>query len=248
MVPIYFTPITMEKLSNYLHILWRSILSLVLVFFLSLNITAPVFATGVYEMPNVSAGVPTWVIDRAQVMSRLTKTSISDSLDKLYKETGKEVRFVTIHRLDYGETTQTFTDKLFSKWFPTPESQENQVLITLDNVTNTTGIVTGSGLKDILSDGTANSIAQETMIVPLRDGNKYNQSFSDAVDRLSLILSGKEDPGPPVVKTISAVDRTYKTAEETESGRSNYTIIVIGLLIAATVIPMVTYYWYQNQS
>ncbi|MEM6591554.1 MAG: YgcG family protein, partial [Cyanobacteria bacterium P01_C01_bin.73] len=34
--------------------------------------------------------------------------------------------------------------------------------------------------------------------------------------------------------------------EETEENRSNATIIVVGFLIAATVIPMATYYLYQS--
>jgi uncharacterized protein len=39
------------------------------------------------------------------------------------------------------------------------------------------------------------------------------------------------------------VEGTYKKAEETNQG--NATAWVVGLLIAATVIPMATYYIYQ---
>jgi uncharacterized protein len=99
----------------------------------------------------------------------------------------------------------------------------------------------------LLPDATATSITAETMQVPLRDGNKYNQSFGDAADRLATILSGKTDPGPPIVRAAPEVGRTFLKAEETEANRSNFLIIVIGLLIAATVIPMATWWWYQNQ-
>ncbi len=208
---------------------------------------APAQATALYEIPTVSAGVPTWIVDKADILSLSTKGKVKGTLEQLAKQTGKEVRFVTIHRLDYGETIQTLTDKLFKKWFPDSEQQANQALIVLDNVTNTIGIQAGEAVKSTLSDAISTSITTETMQVPLRDGNKYNQSVSDAADRLVAVLSGQADPGPPVIKAAPEVGRTYLKAEETEANRSNFLIIVIGLLIAATVIPMATWWWYQTQ-
>ncbi len=208
----------------------------------------PAQATAIYEIPVVSAGVPTWVVDKADVLSLSTKGTVKANLEQLAKQTGKEVRFVTIHRLDYGETIQTFTDKLFKKWFATPAEQANQALIVLDNVTNTIGIQSGTEVKSTLTDAIATSITTETMQVPLRNGNKYNQSFIDAADRLNAVLSGQADPGPPVVISTPEVGRTYLKAEETEANRTNFLVVVIGLLIIATVIPMATWWWYQNQS
>jgi uncharacterized protein len=208
---------------------------------------APALATAIYEIPAVSAGVPTWVIDKADVLSLSTEGKVKGTLEQLAKDTGKEIRFLTIHRLDYGETIQTFTDKVFKKWFPDPAQQANQALIVLDNVTNTIGIQSGDGVKATLTDAIAKSITSETMQVPLRDGNKYNQSFDDATTRLVAVISGQTDPGPPVIKSAPEVGRTYLKAEETEANRGSFTIVVIGLLIAATVIPMATWWWYQTQ-
>ncbi len=207
----------------------------------------PAQATALYEVPTVAAGVPTWIVDKADILSLSTKGKVKGTLEQLAQQTGKEVRFVTIHRLDYGETIQTFTDKLFKKWFPDADLQANQTLIVLDNVTNTIGIQSGEAVKSTLTEPIAKSIVTETMQVPLRDGNKYNQSFDDAATRLNAVLSGQPDPGPPVIKSAPEVGRTYLKAEETEANRSNFLIIVIGLLIAATVIPMATWWWYQTQ-
>ncbi len=236
---------SMSYIRSYLN---RLLLSIVVVT-LSIGIFAlPAQATAIYEIPVVSAGVPTWVVDKAEVLSLSTKGTVKGTLEQLAKQTGKEVRFVTIHRLDYGETIQTFTDKLFKKWFATPEEQANQALIVLDNVTNTIGIQTGTEVKSLLTEPIATSIIAETMPAPLRNGNKYNQAFTDATDRLVAVLSGKADPGPPVVISTPEVGRTYLKAEETEANRTNFLTIVIGLLIVATVIPMATWWWYQNQS
>jgi uncharacterized protein len=232
-----------------IHSYFRKILLSVIAIAISISTFAlPAQATALYELPTVSAGEPTWIIDKADILSLSTKGKVRGTLEQLAKQTGKEVRFVTIHRLDYGETIQTFTDKVFKKWFPTEELQANNVLILLDNVTNTIGIQSGTTVKSTLTEAIATSIVSETMQIPLQSGNKYNQAVSDAADRLVPILSGQADPGPPKVIEAPEVGRTFLKAEETDANRTNFLVIVIGLLIVATVIPMATWWWYQNQS
>lgn len=204
--------------------------------------TTPAWATGVFDIPKVAAGQQTWIVDQANLFSRINETKISDQLQELAKQTGKEVRIVTIHRLDYGETAESLTNKLFDAWFPTLSERSNQVLLFIDDVTNGVGIRTGESVKSLLPDDIAESVAQETVMVPLRDGNRYNQAFLDATERLVAVLSGQEDPGPPVVEDNINVEGTFTRAEDTDDYTA--TIVVVVLLIAATVIPMVTYYWY----
>ncbi|MBD2385467.1 photosystem II repair protein Psb32 [Cylindrospermum sp. FACHB-282] len=200
----------------------------------------PTLATGVYQIPNFAAD--TWVLDQGEVISRLNEGQISSAFEDLGKQTGNEVRIVTIRRLDYGETPESFTKGLFEKWFPTKEAQANQTLLVIDTVTNGTAIISGDQVKSVLTDAIAESVASETLSAPLRNGNKYNQAFLDASDRLVAVLSGKPDPGPPQIVQKIQVEGTFKKAEDTDQG--NATAWVVGLLIAATVIPMATYYIY----
>jgi uncharacterized protein len=203
-------------------------------------------ATGVYQIPNLIPG-ETWIVDQGEVISRLNEGKISSALEDLAKNTGNEVRIVTIRRLDYGETPETFTKALFEKWFPTKEAQANQTLLVIDTLTNANAIMTGDKVKSLMSDEIATSVASDTLMAPLRDGNKYNQAFLDASSRLVAVLSGEPDPGPPQIVDKVQVEGTFTKAEETDKG--NATAWVVGLLIAATVIPMATYYIYQvNQS
>ncbi|NJM23066.1 MAG: YgcG family protein [Richelia sp. SL_2_1] len=218
----------------------KLILSLAMVIFVSSVFTVPAFATGVYDIPNLTSD--TWIVDEADLISRFNQGKISSAFDELAKQTGNEVRIVTIRRLDYGETPESFTKALFEKWFPTKEAQANQTLLTIDSVTNGTAIITGDQVKSIMSDDIAKSIASETVLVPLRNGNKYNQALLDAQERLVTVLSGKQDPGPPEITNEVQVEGTFTKAEETNQG--NATAWVVGLLIAATVIPMATYYIY----
>jgi uncharacterized protein len=200
----------------------------------------PASATGVYQIPSLTAD--TWILDQGDVISRLNEGQISKAFKDLARETGNEVRIVTIRRLDYGETPESFAKGLFSKWFPTAAEQANQVLLLVDTVTNGTNLISGDQVKSVLTDAIAQSVAEETLGTALRGGNKYNQGFLDVSDRLVAVLSGKPDPGPPAVIDTVKVEGTFTKAEETNQG--NATAWVVGLLIAATVIPMATYYIY----
>ncbi|MEO1403687.1 MAG: TPM domain-containing protein [Cyanobacteria bacterium J06635_1] len=233
---------------RYSQVVSRWVVAVAIAVFTLCITSTPAQATGVYDLP-VTVDESIWVIDDANQITRLNEGKLSSAFKQLGNQTGNEVRVVTIHRLDYGETAQTLADKLLAQWFPTPEAQANQAVIVLDDVTNDVGIRVGDEAAQLLTSEIAESVTQETIKLPLVQGNKYNQAFLDASDRVVAVLSGQPDPGPPeVTSTIANIDveGTFATAEETEANRSNSTVVVIVLLVLATVIPMATYYWYQS--
>ena len=232
----------LNQIFNWKKHIQRLILPLVLMILATQLVAEPAIATGVYQMPSLSSGAHTWVIDQAEVLSRFNEGKISSALEDLAKQTGNEVRMVTIRRLDYGETAESLTNKLFEKWFPTEEAQANQTLLLIDSLSSGIAIRTGDKVKSLMPDDIAQSVVSETILIPLREGDKYNQAFLDASDRLVAVLSGKPDPGPPQIAETANLEGTFKRAEETDTG--NATIWVIGLLLAATIIPMATYYLY----
>ncbi|MEO6860656.1 MAG: TPM domain-containing protein [Microcoleus sp.] len=236
----------LKQLFNWRNYLQQAAAAIAIALIASQIAVLPALATGVYEMPVLSAGDQTWVFDKGDVLSRSSESSITSELDKVEKQTGKQVRFVTIHRLDYGETVATFSDQLFEQWFPTKEDRANQILLVLDTVTNSAAIRTGEGVKSLLPDEIAQSVAGETVQVPLREANKYNEALTEASSRIATVMSGEPDPGAPEVVDNIQVEGTFKKAEETDQG--NATVIVVVLLVLATVIPMVTYFWYQGFS
>ncbi|WP_019498793.1 photosystem II repair protein Psb32 [Pseudanabaena sp. PCC 6802] len=209
--------------------------------------TATAIAVEVYDIPELPIGDRTWVQDMAKVLSSTTEGAVRDKIDELAEKTDFQVRFLTVRRIDFGQPTQEFTDLVFDKWFATPESKTNQALIVFATEDHRTAIATGERVKAALSDAIAASITDETMLFPAKKSN-YNQAAIDGINRLAAILTGEPDPGPPKVVEVDLPQSSsnFKTAEETDGSSS--TIVVIGLLIAATVIPMVTYFWFQNQS
>ncbi|MEA5577292.1 photosystem II repair protein Psb32 [Anabaena sp. UHCC 0451] len=224
--------------------LTRLILPVLVMMMMAISVFAtPAFATGVYQIPNLTPD--TWVVDEGDVISRFNEGQISSAFKDLAQETGNEVRIVTIHRFDYGETPASFAKGLFTKWFPTAEAQANQAILVIDTLTNGATIISGDQVKSLLTDEIANSVTEATLGAALRAGNKYNQGLLDVRDRLVAVISGKPDPGPPEEKQTIQVEGTFTKAEDTDKNKGNSTAWVVGLLIAATVIPMATYYIYQ---
>jgi uncharacterized protein len=199
-------------------------------------------ATEVVDLPDLPVGDRTWVADFANVISSSTEQTVTDLLDKLATDTGYQVRFVTVQRIDFGQPASEFVSELFDKWFPTPEQQQKQTLFLLATEDHRTAIKIGNQV--VVPTDIATSIVSETMLFPAQKSN-YNQSVADGATRLIAILTGQPDPGAPVVATD--LDLAFKPAE-IKSDPVNASVIVVGFLIAATVIPMVTYYWFQNQS
>lgn len=224
----------------------KSIFSVLILPFLSLLIAVemgvtPAWATGVYDLPTLNAGSSTYLLDQAEAISRANEGTLNNDLKKLSQQTGKEVRFVVIRRLNFDETIDGFVDKLFQAWYPTPEEQANQTLLVLDTLTNSSAIRRGEALKSLLTDDITKSITSETIAIPLRDGSKYNQALLGADKRLVAILTGQIDPGPPTEQQIN-LDSTFTSAEETDDKSATFWVIVF--LVFATLIPMVTYFWY----
>jgi uncharacterized protein len=207
-----------------------------------LLLATPAIATGIYEMPE--AAPANHILDQSEVLSRLTEGEISTELNDLATNHAQNVNIVSIRRLDYGETIDTFTQQLFDRWYPTPAAQANQTLLVIDSLTNNTSIVQGSKSQAAMAPAIGTSVAQETVLAPLQQGNRYNQAFLDASDRLTAVLSGQEDPGAPEVVAFTVPERNFATPEETKE--SNATVWVVVLLVLSTAIPMATYWFYQS--
>jgi uncharacterized protein len=235
------TPLLIRKGFIPTGLRWLRSIALVAIAILALS--GPAWATAAYELPRVSAGDDTWLLDESESISLLSEKQISGRLRQLAKATGQEVRIVSFRRLDYEETIQTFTKQLFETWYPTPEEQANQTLFTLDVITNTIGVQVGPEAQAKLTPELIQSITDETMRARIKNEDQYNQAWKEACDRIIPILSGEPDPGPPaVVEAEINVEGTFASKEETDS--SNAPVIVLVLLILATIIPMATYWWY----
>ncbi|MDR9404578.1 MAG: TPM domain-containing protein [Halothece sp. Uz-M2-17] len=230
---------TATKLRRYKALLWVVLIPCFLLVMTALPVHA---ATSPRDIPDVSGDTSTWVVDQAEVVSRTNESKLNKILQDIENSTGADVKLVVIRRLNYGETVDSFADELFSQWYPTAEEKQDKVLLVFDTITNNATIRVGEALQDRLPSEIATSVVQDTIGVPIREDNKYNQAFLNASSRLGAVLAGEPDPGPPEEQDNIRVEGTFTKAEDTDTESS--TVWVIGLLVAATVIPMATYFAY----
>lgn len=219
----------------------QKFITAILLVFAVCGLAAPAIATGLFDLPDFDAE-KVWVVDTADAISNANESKLTKTLQELADETGQEVRMVAIRRLDYGETVDSLAESIFQDWYPTPEARANQTLVVLDTLTNNVAIRSGSSAKELLAPEISESLIEDTIGYNIRNGNKYNQAFLDASDRLAAVLAGLEDPGPPEMDDGIQIEGTFTKAEDTDDGSA--TVWVIGFLIVATIIPMATYYWY----
>lgn len=216
------------------------VLSCLFAFGLSLS---PAGATGVYDLPVLGAGSTTYILDNASAISAANEGKLNRDFQQLAEKTGNEVRMVVVRRLDYGQKIDNLADDIFKEWYSTPEDRAEQTLIVIDTLTNKTAIRVGDKTGALLTDEIADSVISETMAAPLKDGAKYNQALLDAGRRLTAVLSGETDPGPPAEQEVN-IASTFTSAEDTDD--KSATVWVIVLLVLATAIPMATYFWYAG--
>ncbi|MFP4133694.1 MAG: photosystem II repair protein Psb32 [Halothece sp.] len=233
----------LQQIAIKLKIAQKLILPLMIPCLLLLFMATPVHAaTSPQDIPDISGKESPAVVDQAEVVSRINEGKLNQILQDISENTGTDVKLVVIRRLNYGETVDSFADELFNQWYPTPEEQADKVLLVFDTITNNATIRVGEGLNERLSDEIAQSVIDDTIGVPIRRDNKYNQAFLNASNRLATVLAGEPDPGPPEVKDDLNVESTFTKAEETDTESS--TVWVVGLLVVATIIPMATYFAY----
>ncbi|MBD2104812.1 photosystem II repair protein Psb32 [Leptolyngbya sp. FACHB-261] len=218
----------------------RVVLAITLLIALTQFMTLPAHAIELEDVPALVAGDRTWVRDLADVLSRDTEGRLNRVLDDLERTTGKSVRIVTLRHLDYGDTSAAVASGLFEQWFQTPAEQANQTLLLLDTRSREAALQVGEQIKALLPDDLVESITNETMAPQIREGN-LNQALLAGASRLSAVLSGLDDPGPPQVTQAVAPTATFPG--ETDTGDAAK--LVGFLLLAAVLIPMVTYYAYR---
>ena len=226
--------ITFQKLRN-------SILPLFLLVFALFCLSAPAFATGIYDLPDPNVK-NVWVVDTADAISLSNQNKLSSQFKDFAQQTGQEIKMVAIRRLDYGETVDSLADEILTTWYEDEDIRANQTLLLIDTLTNNVALRTGDKAKELVTADIAQSIIDDTVGYNLRSGNKYNQAFIDSGDRLMAVLSGQEDPGPPEIVDDIQIEGTFTKAEDTD--RDSATVWIVGFLIFATIIPMATYYWY----
>ncbi|MCX5930587.1 MAG: TPM domain-containing protein [Cyanobacteria bacterium] len=207
-----------------------------------LLVAAPVaWAVGVRDLPTPPASQH--LIDTANLFSRSTSAELEHRLADLESD-HVQARLLTVPRLDYGLELEALGQQELEAWSSAEPSEDSELLVLIDAQTNTAAVVASPDLLEQLPASLLHDTADSTMAVPLRLGIRYRQASLDALDRLSTVLHGGEDPGPPLQETAAPVVTNIPTREETANSNGFQWVIV--LLAVGTIVPMLTWWVFSR--
>ncbi|MCP9884045.1 TPM domain-containing protein [Synechococcus sp. ATX 2A4] len=183
------------------------------------------------------------LIDPAELFSRASAVELERRLKELQAD-HIEARLVTVQRLDYGLDLEALGQQLLDRWATASSDDSAQLILLIDSQTNMAAVVASDTLLDQLPESLLRNTADRTMAIPMRLGSRYRQASLDALDRLTAVLAGGEDPGPPLEQVIVPVESNIPTKEETASS-NGFTWIIV-LLAVGTVVPMLTWWVFSR--
>jgi uncharacterized membrane protein YgcG len=118
--------------------------------------------------------------------------------------------------------------------------------IVLLVTTQKEGAVTGGpAFTQAVGDKILEAVTAENLPVLATD-EKYNEAIYSTAKRLVAAIDGLEDTGGPTFKENKR-ESNFKSKQETESKRGQFSLVVGGLLVIAFVVPMAQYYAYVSK-
>ena len=182
------------------------------------------------------------LLDDADVFSRATTSELETRLQQV-GDGRIDARLVTVRRLDYGFSLRSFGEALLEQW-SSADNNASMLLLLIETQNKRAAVVADPDLTTQLPESLLISTGRATMATPLRDGDRYRQASLDGLNRLSTVLEGGEDPGPPEEMVRTTLPTNVPTQAETEE--SNAFTWVIVLLVVGTIVPMATWWVFSR--
>ncbi|KAK6128890.1 hypothetical protein DH2020_037370 [Rehmannia glutinosa] len=215
---------------------------------LALNFSLPILADSVLasEFDVLNDGPPkeSYVLDDAGVLSRVTKSDLKRLLSDLESRKGYHINIVTVRKLTSKADAFEYADQVLERWYPTVEEGNNKGIVVLVTSQKEGAVTGGPEFVKAVGDSILDATVSENLPV-LATEEKYNEALYSAAKRLVAAVDGLPDPGGPQTKDNKR-ESNFKTREETDEKRGQFTLVVGGLLVIAFVVPMAQYYAYVS--
>ncbi|XP_010942432.1 UPF0603 protein At1g54780, chloroplastic [Elaeis guineensis] len=237
-------PTPKSWISHLHHGLAAAALSLAINFCPVPSLDSPAIAS---EFDVLNGGPPTesYVVDDAGVLSRVTKSDLKQLLSDLESKKNLHINFITVRKLTSKADAFEYADQVLEKWYPTIEEGNNKGIVILITSQKEGAITGGPAFIQAVGDTALDAIVSENLPVLATD-EKYNEAMLSTAKRLVAAIDGLPDPGGPKFKDNKR-ESNFKTREETEEKRGQFSLVVGGLLVIAFVVPMAQYYAYVSK-
>ncbi|XP_058224005.1 UPF0603 protein At1g54780, chloroplastic [Rhododendron vialii] len=199
------------------------------------------------EFDVINDGPPqeSYLVDDAGVLSRVTKSDLKRLLSDLESRKNFHINFITVRKLTSKADAFEYADQVLERWYPSVEEGNNKGIVVLVTSQKEGAITGGPAFIKAVGDGILDATVSENLPV-LATEEKYNEAIYSSAKRLVAAIDGLPDPGGPQVKD-SKRESNFKTKQETEEKRGQFTLVVGGLLVIAFVVPMAQYYAYVSK-
>lgn len=135
--------------------------------------------------------------------------------------------------------------QVLEKWYPTIEEGNNKGIVLLVTTQKEGAVTGGPAFTKAVGDTILEAVVSENLPVLATD-EKYNEAIYSTMKRLVAAIDGLEDPGGPQFQENKR-ESNFKTKQQTEEKRGQFTTVVGGLLVIAFVVPMAQYYAYVSK-
>ncbi|KAJ8529466.1 hypothetical protein K7X08_036301 [Anisodus acutangulus] len=216
---------------------------------LALNL-CPVVSSGsalASEFDVLNEGPPkdSYVVDDANVLSRVTKSDLKALLSDVENRKGFHINIITVRKLTSKADAFEYADTVLEKWYPSVEQGNDKGIVVLVTSQKEGAITGGPDFVKAVGDTVLDATVSENLPV-LATEEKYNEAIFSTARRLVAAIDGLPDPGGPQVKDNKR-ESNFKSREETDEKRGQFTLVVGGLLVIAFVVPMAQYYAYVSK-
>ncbi|KAK6915542.1 TPM domain [Dillenia turbinata] len=181
-----------------------------------------------FDVLNEGPPQESFVVDDAGVLSRLTKSDLKRLLSDLEFRKNFHINFITVRKLTSKADAFEYADQVLEKWYPSLEEGNNKGIVVLITSQKEGAITGGPAFIQAVGDTVLDVAVSENLPV-LATEEKYNEAIYSTAKRLVAAIDGLPDPGGPKLKDNKR-ESNFKTREETEEKRGQFSLVVGGLL------------------
>ncbi|XP_044481696.1 UPF0603 protein At1g54780, chloroplastic [Mangifera indica] len=198
-----------------------------------------------FDVLNEGPPKDSYVVDDAGVLSRVTKSDLKQLLSDLESRKNFRINFITVRKLTSKADAFEYADQVLEKWYPSVEDGNNKGIVVLITSQKEGAVTGGPAFVQAVGENVLDSTVSENLPV-LATEEKYNEAVYSSAKRLVAAIDGLPDPGGPKFKDNKR-ESNFKSRQETEEKRGQFSLVVGGLLVIAFVVPMAQYYAYVSK-
>lgn len=233
--------------NNWLSPIQHGLAALALSLALNFSPILPSGLANASEFDVVNDGPPkeSYVVDDAGVLSRVTKSDLKRLLSDLESRKNFRINFITVRKLTSKADAFEYADQVLEKWYPSLEQGDNKGIVVLVTSQKEGAVTGGPSFVKAVGESILDATVSDNLPV-LATEEKYNEAVYSTAKRLVAAIDGLPDPGGPKFQENKR-ESNFKTKEETEEKRGQFSLVVGGLLVIAFVVPMAQYYAYVSK-